>query len=132
MQNEEITHKIIGCAMKVHSVLGKGYKEVIYQRAFAIELKKQGLTFKRELETPIYYDGIIIGIVRVDFLIEGILTELKAVSEMDGDNLRQALNYCEVHDKPIALLLNFGSKSLEFKRIYNHKHIENSGFKKGI
>jgi GxxExxY protein len=68
MKYEEITHKIIGAAMKVHSVLGNGFQEVIYQRALAIEMEKQGLGFKREMEMGIYYDGIDIGTRRVAFL----------------------------------------------------------------
>ena len=61
MKHEEITHKIIGCAMKVHSTLGNGFQEVIYQRALAIEMEKQGLDFQREMEMSIFYEGINIG-----------------------------------------------------------------------
>jgi GxxExxY protein len=67
MKYEEITHKIIGCAMKVHSTLGNGFQEVIYQRALAIEMGKQGLGFQREMEMTIFYEGIDIGTRRVDF-----------------------------------------------------------------
>ncbi|MDR1384252.1 MAG: GxxExxY protein, partial [Planctomycetaceae bacterium] len=70
MQYEEITHKIIGCAMRVHNVLGNGFQEVIYQRALAIEMKKQNLPFQREMEMTIYYDGFDIGTRRVDFFVE--------------------------------------------------------------
>jgi GxxExxY protein len=70
---EEITHKIIGCAMKVHSVLGNGFQEVIYQRAMAIEMRKMGLNFTREMEMTIYYEGEEIGARRVDFLWKGKL-----------------------------------------------------------
>jgi len=70
---EEITHKIIGCAMKVHSVLGNGFQEVIYQRAMAIEMRKMGLNFTREMEMTIYYEGEEIGARRVEFLWKGKL-----------------------------------------------------------
>jgi GxxExxY protein len=82
MKHEEITHKIIGYAMKVHGTLGNGFQEVIYQRALAIEMEKQGLDFQRELEMSIYYEGIDIGTRRVDFFVEGnIMVELKALTK---------------------------------------------------
>lgn len=68
MKYEEITHKIIGCAMKVHSTLGNGFQELIYQRALAIEMEKHGLAYNREMEMTIFYEGIDIGTRRVDFL----------------------------------------------------------------
>ena len=84
MQYEAITRKIIGCAMKVHSTLGCGFQEVIYQRAMAIEMEIQGLRFARELEMTIYYEHIDIGTRRVDFFVEEkIMVELKAVSHLD-------------------------------------------------
>lgn len=77
---DKITHNIIGCAMKVHNTLGNGFQEVIYQRALAIELTKQGLGFQREMEMPIYYEGIDIGTKRVDFFVENaVMVELKAL-----------------------------------------------------
>ena len=131
MKYEEITHKIIGAAMKVHSVLGNGFQEVIYQRALAIEMEKQGLVFKRELEMGIYYDGIDIGTRRVDFFVEDqIMVELKALIRLDDVHLAQAMNYCQAYNLPIGLLINFGAKSLEFKRVYNVNHPDNKNFKK--
>jgi GxxExxY protein len=126
MKYEEITHKIIGAAMKVHSVLGNGFQEVIYQRALAIEMEKQRLGFKREMEMAIYYDGIDIGTRRVDFFVEDqIMVELKALIKLEDVHLAQAMNYCQAYNLPIGLLINFGSKSLEFKRVYNVNHPEN-------
>ena len=126
MKYEEITHKIIGAAMKVHSVLGNGFQEVIYQRALAIEMEKQGLGFKREMEMAIYYDGIDIGTRRVDFFVEDqIMVELKALIKLEDVHLAQAMNYCQAYGLPIGLLINFGAKSLEFKRVYNVNHPEN-------
>ena len=120
---EELTHKVIGCAMKVHSFLGSGFQEVIYQRAMAIEMGKERLDFSREHEMPIYYDGINIGTRRVDFFAEEkIMVELKAVSSLNDLHLAQTINYLEAYNLPVGLLLNFGAKSLEFKRVYNTKH----------
>lgn len=120
MQHQELTHKIIGCAMKVHSTLGNGFQEVIYQRALAIEMEKQGLAFQREQEMKIYYEGIEIGTRRVDFFVEGeIMVELKALIKLEDVHLAQAMNYCQAYNLPIGLLINFGAKSLEFKRVYN-------------
>lgn len=122
---DQITHKIIGCAMKVHTTLGNGFQEVIYQRALAIEMTKQGLGFKREMEMIIYYEGEDIGTRRVDFFVEDkIMVELKALIELNGTNLNQCRNYLEAYDLPVGLLINFGSKSLQYKRIYNSKHPE--------
>ena len=131
MQHEEITHKIIGCAMKVHSTLGSGFQEVIYQRALAIEMNIKELDFAREMEMCIYYEGIDIGTRRVDFFVgEKIMVELKAVSMLNDAHLAQAMNYLEAYNLPVGLLINFGSKSMEFKRIYNSKHPDNAHYKK--
>lgn len=114
----DITERIIGCAMKVHNILGNGFQEVIYQRALAIELEKAKLLFTRELEIPIYYDEVEIGTRRVDFLIdEKIMVELKAIAVLDKVHLAQTLNYLEAYKLEIGLLINFGSTRLEFKRL---------------
>jgi GxxExxY protein len=118
----DITEKIIGCALKVHNNLGNGFQEVIYQRALEIEFRKAGLAFNRELQMTVTYDGIKIGTRRVDFLVESkIIVELKAVSKLDNMYLNQAVNYLEAFDLEIGLLLNFGSTSLEFRRLINSK-----------
>ena len=129
MKYEEITHKIIGCAMKVHSTLGKGFQEVIYQRALVIEMEKQGLGFQREMEMSIFYEGIDIGARRVDFFVEeNIMVELKALIKLEEVHLAQAMNYCQAYNLPIGLLINFGAKSLEFKRVYNVNHPDNKDY----
>ena len=128
MKYEETSRKIIGCAMKVHSTLGNGFQEVIYQRALAIEMEKAGLSFQREMEMTIFYDGINIGTRRVDFFVEEkIMVELKALIKLEDVHLAQAMNYCQAYNLPIGLLLNFGARSLEFKRVYNVNHPENKG-----
>ena len=124
--NDDLTYRIIGCAMKVHTALGNGFQEVIYQRALAIEMKKQGLNFAREMEMSIFYEGIQIGIRRVDFFVEDrIMLELKAVINLEDAHLSQAMNYCEAYNLPVGLLINFGSRSLQYKRVYNLNHPEN-------
>ena len=87
-KHSDITHRIIGAAMKVHSTLGAGFQEVIYQRALAIELPKHGLSFQRELEMQIYYDDIHIGTRRVDFLVaDKVMVELKAVTQLEDAHM---------------------------------------------
>jgi GxxExxY protein len=133
MKHEELTHKIIGCAMNVHSALGNGFQEVIYQRALAIEMQKQNLEFQREMEMSIFYEGFDIGTRRVDFFVEeNIMVELKALIKLEEVHLAQAMNYCQAYNLPIGLLINFGAKSLEFKRVYNINHQENIGYKREI
>ena len=117
-----ITGKIIGCAMEVHKILGPGFQERIYQRALAIEMELRGLKFKRELENTIWYKTKLAGKRRSDFLVEAeISVEIKAVKVMDNGDLHQAINYLEVFNREIGLLINFGAKSLEYKRIINAK-----------
>lgn len=129
MKYEETTRKIIGCAMKVHSTLGNGFQEVIYQRALAIEMGRQSLLFQREMEMAIYYEGIDIGTRRVDFFVEdNIMVELKALIKLEDVHLAQAMNYCQAYSLPIGLLINFGAKSMEFKRVYNVNHPENKDY----
>lgn len=118
-----LTGKVIGCAMKVHTILGSGFQEVIYQRALAIELELAGINFQREFEMQIYYRGIHIGSRRVDFLIEGELSvELKAVMELENGHYAQAINYLECYNLEIGMLINFGEDSLVFKRLQNKKY----------
>jgi len=118
----ELTAKIIGCAMRVHSALGNGFQEVIYQRALEIEMADVGIAFNREYEMPVYYKNQQIGTRRVDFLVEGIVSvELKAIIKLEDVHLAQAINYLEAYDLEVGLLLNFGAKSLEFKRVTNKK-----------
>lgn len=108
--------------MTVHSALGNGFQEVIYQRALEIELADQGISFNREYEMPIYYNEHQVGTRRVDFLIEGIVSvELKALTKLEDVHLAQAINYLEAYDLEIGLLINFGARSLEFKRVQNKK-----------
>ena len=121
--HDDLTYKIIGCAMKVHSSLGNGFQDVIYQRALAIELKKSALVFNRELEMQIFYEGENIGTRRVDFLVENeVMVELKALTSLEDVHLAQGLNYLVAYKLEKGLLLNFGAKSLEVKRLRHPKN----------
>ena len=118
----ELTSKIIGCAMSVHKALGNGFQEVIYQRALEIEFRENAIAFSREHDMPIFYKQQQIGTRRVDFLIgNAISVELKALTKLEDVHLAQAINYLEAYNLEIGLLLNFGAKSLEFKRLINSK-----------
>lgn len=120
MKYEDITKRIIGCAMKVHSFLGNGFQEVIYQRALEIEMTLDGLQFEREKEMPVMYKGYNIGTRRVDFFVEEkIMVELKALIKLEDVHLAQGKNYLEAYNMEVGLLVNFGAKSLEFKRLFN-------------
>ena len=121
MQHEELTHTIIGCAMEVHKALGNGFQEVIYQRALEVEMEYRGLNFEREKEMAIHYRGKHIGTRRVDFFVENkIMVELKAIIELEDVHLAQAKNYLEAYTMEVGLLINFGAKSLQFKRLLNN------------
>ena len=127
LKYKELTAQIIGAAMRVHAALGNGFQEVIYQRALAIEFRRMGLSFEREFNMKVYYLGEEVGERRVDFFVEGkISVELKAITKLDNTNLAQAKNYLEAYNLEVGLLLNFGTISLEFKRIGNAKFRENS------
>jgi len=122
MEFEDLTHKIIGCAMEVHKSLGNGFQEVIYQRALAIEFQYQNIEFEREKEMAIHYRNFEIGKRRVDFFVENqIMVEIKAVINLEDVHLAQAINYLEAYEMKVGLLINFGSKSSQFKRVHNNK-----------
>jgi len=119
----ELTGLIIGSAMEVHSTLGNGFQEVIYQRALAIEMNLRGLDYSREHEIKINYKGEPIGTRRVDFFVADIImVEIKAVIKLEDVHLAQAINYLEAYRLEIGLLINFGSRSLEFKRVMKPKN----------
>jgi GxxExxY protein len=121
MEYKELTHKIIGAAMEVHKALGNGFQEVIYQRALAIEMAYNNIAFSREHEMSIHYKGHDIGTRRVDFFVEEkIMVEIKALINLEDVHLAQAMNYVEAYNLDIGLLINFGAKSLQFKRVHNN------------
>lgn len=124
LKYKEITEKIIGAAMKVHSALGNGFQEVIYQRALEIELSEMSVSFAREFNMPVFYKNQQIGERRVDSLVDGkISVELKAIINLESVHFAQARNYLEAYNLEIGLLINFGSISLQFKRLQNPKFL---------
>ena len=120
LKHKDITEKIIGGAFEVHKFLGNGFQEVIYQRALAYEMRKAGLDFAREIEQEIFYKDMEepIGTRRADFVVEGkVLVELKALIQLEEVHWAQVLNYLKAYKLEVALLINFGGKSLTFKRL---------------
>lgn len=120
LKYKDITEKILGASFEVHKFLGNGFQEVIYQRALAWEFKQAGLMFAREIEQEIFYKNLRspIGTRRADFVVENkVLVEIKAVIQMEDVHLAQALNYLKAYKLEVGLLINFGSKSLTFKRL---------------
>ncbi len=119
LKYKDITEKIIGASFEVHKFLGNGFQEVIYQRALSYELSKASLTFAREIEQDIFYKELQepIGTRRADFVVEGrILVEIKAIIQLEEVHIAQILNYLKAYKLEVGLLVNFGSKSLTFKR----------------
>lgn len=109
--------------MKIHNTLGNGFQEVIYQRCLNIELNKTELRFGREVEQNIFYEGIQVGTRRADFTVEDkVIVELKAVINLENAHLAQAKNYVVAYNFPVGLLINFGSTSLQYKKIFNPRY----------
>lgn len=120
LKHKDITEKIIGAAFEVHKFLGNGFQEVIYQRALAIEMQKAGLEFAREIEQDIYYKDFpkSIGTRRADFVVaRKVLVELKAITVLEDVHTAQVINYLKAYRLEVALLLNFGEKSLIYERL---------------
>ena len=123
IEKDEITYKIIGCAIKVHNTLGAGFQEVIYQRCLEIEMLRADLSFGREQVRTIYYEGIDVGTRRADFIVENqVIVELKALDNLENVHIVQAKNYTVAYDFPKGLLINFGAQSLQYKLIFNPKY----------
>ncbi|MEP6795864.1 MAG: GxxExxY protein [Saprospiraceae bacterium] len=123
MERDPLTYRVIGCAMKVYNTLGPGFQEVIYQRCLAIELRREGIKFIREIEQKVYYENFHVGTRRADFVVEEILSvELKAKVNLEDVHIAQAKNYTVAYNFPKGLLFNFGAKSLQYKLLFNPKY----------
>ena len=119
----ELTGSIIGCAMEVHRHLGNGFQEVIYQRALKHEFNLQRVNHVREHEMPVFYKEKKVGSRRVDFLVENVVSvEIKAIIHLENVHLAQAINYLEAYNLEVGLLINFGERSLVFRRLENKKY----------
>jgi GxxExxY protein len=129
---DPLTHGIIGCAMAVHTALGNGFQELIYQRALAIELEEKGISFVREMEMPIFYKQHEIGTRRADFLVERkVLVELKALIKLEDVHLAQGLNYLVAYNLDIGLLINFGATKRKIFGMCQHTQPSCSSFYPG-
>ena len=115
----DVTSRIIAAATQVHRSLGPGFEEVIYQRALALELQAQGLEFSREVWIDIIYRDVNVGKKRVDFIIQGVMVEIQAHSELQDVDVVQALSYLRASGYQVGLLLNFGAPRLQIKRLAN-------------
>ena len=119
---EEVTYLIIGAAMEVHKVLGNGFLEAVYQKALEHELRLRNIPFEAQVRLPVYYKSELVGDFNADFLIDGrIVVEIKAVSSMNDAHLAQTIHYLTATNNKVGLLINFGAKSLEHRRVANTK-----------
>ena len=117
MEEQSLTRQIIGCAMRVHSVLGPGFLESVYRRALRYELVKAGFHVAEEVSIAVQYDGINAGEFSADLMVEDkVMLELKANQSLAVANEVQLVNYLTATGIEIGLLLNFGAQRLEFKR----------------
>ena len=117
MEEQALTETIIGCAMKIHSALGPGFLESVYQKALAHELRKAGLKIECEKPITVHYDGVVVGDFFADLLVDDkVMLELKANQTLAPANEVQLVNYLTATGIEIGLLLNFGAERLEFKR----------------
>jgi len=115
---DDLTERIIGCAMTVSNALGAGFVEKVYENALAHELRKAGLEVAQQRGVTVSYDGIIIGDYAVDLLVqESVIIELKATKAVADVHRAQCINYLRATGLHLCLLLNFGNPRLEIKRI---------------
>lgn len=111
------THAIIGAAMEVHRNLGCGFLEAVYHEALTVEFMERSIPFKRECGLAVTYKGRRLATeYKADFCYEGIIVEVKAISRLSGVEEAQITNYLRATSGGVGLLLNFGSRSLEYKR----------------
>jgi GxxExxY protein len=116
--NSDLTDRIIAAAIRVHTELGPGHLEAIYENAFALELAACGVAFERQKPLPIIYRGQPVGERRLDLIVEGkVIVELKAKSELEKIHFAIVRSYLKAADLHDALLLNFASARLTIKRV---------------
>lgn len=122
----ELTYKIIGCAMVVHNQLGPGLKEAAYHHALSKGLEEAGLAFREETPVEVTIDGASVGLLYVDHLVEdSVIVEEKALSHLLTDEeVAQVITYLAATRLPLGLLLNFGRRRLQYKRILPPKKLE--------
>ena len=113
-----LSHKVIGCALEVHRTLGCGFLESVYERAMSKELLHRSLGFSRQVMYPVHYKGEQIGRFMADMVVEQkLILELKAVDQISPTHVAQLINYLQASGIGVGLLLNFGTPSLQIKRL---------------
>lgn len=114
-----VTYRIIGAAMRVHNALGPGLKESVYQRALSVQLAEEELAFESEKPVDIFVDGVSVGLLYLDHLVEGaVIVEEKALShQLTGDEVAQVITYLAATGLKVGLLINFERRRLEYRRI---------------
>jgi len=116
--HRKLSYAVVGCAQKVHRTLGPGFPESVYHRALCHELLKARIPFESEKLSQVHYDEVLCGEFRMDIVIENkLVLELKALSRLTDDHTAQAISYLKATGIRLAILLNFGAKSLEYKRV---------------
>ncbi|MBN1138006.1 MAG: GxxExxY protein [Anaerolineae bacterium] len=115
----DVTARIIAAATEVHRGLGPGFNEILYQRALALEVPAHNLEFSREEWIDVHYKGVKVGAKRVDFIVDEVMVEIKARSALEDVDFVQALSYLKASGYHVGLLLNFGAKELEIRRLAN-------------
>ena len=119
----DITGTVIGVAMEVHSKLGPGFLESVYDESLAVELRLQKVNFERQKKIPVFYKGQQVKEFYCDYLVEGkVVVEIKAVNKLNEINRLQLINYLKAGGFEVGLLLNFGEKSLDYQRLVNTKY----------
>ncbi len=115
---KQLSFAIIGAAMEVHSILGSGFLEAVYQAALEKELTLRGIPFERKVSLPVSYKGDLIGDYEADLVVDGkIVVEIKAVSRLNSAHDAQAIHYLTATGLQLALLINFGAASLDYRRV---------------
>jgi GxxExxY protein len=129
MEKGDLTYRINGCAITVHNKLKRGFMEYVYCRALAIELKREGIQFEREVWLPIHYDNLKIAWRRCDFYCQqAVVVEIKAKAILANEDIVQAINTLERLNVKDGLLINFGADSLQYKHIFNNKYRSETEF----
>jgi GxxExxY protein len=129
MEKDQQTYLVIGAAMEVHGQLGHGFLETVYQEALAMEFTERRIPFRREVILPVSYKSKTLPCSYKAYFIcfENLLVETKALGKLTGIEEAQVINYLKATSFERALLLNFGSPSLEYKRlIFTHKNLRPS------
>lgn len=113
-----LSFAIIGAAMEVHNILGPGFLESVYQAALEKELTLRGIPFQHQVELPVSYKGDLVGVYKADLIIDGkIIVELKGISKLNASHQAQALHYLAATGLQLAILINFGIGSLDYRRV---------------